>query len=132
MADTLSPAALAGRILNKIETHPENFDMGSWYSTASPSAPLLLPEVDPECGTTLCAAGWAAHLGGYTLIVDGGAYLDPAHVLSVPVAARALLGLTDEQANDLFYASATGAVGKLRQLAGGKGYGELLGSDDDA
>lgn len=67
MTPLRTPAEVASAILDAIESHPTAFFMGDWVRLAA-DAPLP-PYVAPPCGTTLCAAGWAAHLTGWTLVV---------------------------------------------------------------
>ncbi len=44
------------RVLDAIDHERERFDMGSYYYGD-----------DTACGSTMCIAGWAAHLAGWTL-----------------------------------------------------------------
>lgn len=55
------------------------------------------------CGTTMCFAGWALHLSGYT--VNAGVFHDPQGRLvdDVEEAARKVLGFDDEQAHRIFF-----------------------------
>lgn len=62
-----TPAEVAGAVLDGIGADPEAFAMESWvdlYGAAS------LPPDGDVCGTTMCAAGWAAHVTGWTLVVS--------------------------------------------------------------
>lgn len=61
-----TPADVAADVLDAIEQHPQAFDMNSWVESNDEIA--LPPAAAPQCGTTLCAAGWAAHVTGWTLV----------------------------------------------------------------
>jgi hypothetical protein len=102
---------LAKAILRQITEHPETHEQSSWMGHKA-------------CGTTHCIAGWAAALtpdiklrpigpaGFMAAFPDG-----EKHVPSY--AGQILLGLTDEQADDLFYEGNSGAVEYLRELIDG-------------
>ncbi|MFI5973557.1 hypothetical protein [Streptomyces sp. NPDC051452] len=71
MTDTVTkypatPAAVASAVLDAIEAQPHAFDMEDWVYF--PDAGQLPPDAEPECGTTLCAAGWAARAAGWTIV----------------------------------------------------------------
>lgn len=78
--------------------HPERFDFGSWFEKTS-------------CGTTACIAGTAAWLAGWEPVFDGEVVAlaalaedvvkDGERRYTYDLAAE-LLGLTDDQANELF------------------------------
>ncbi len=63
-----------------------------------------------ECGTARCLAGWAIHVAGYDLEALLAASPIGQGYVEVIELARALLGLTQEQADDLFLVF--GLVGK--------------------
>lgn len=107
----MANAELAGRILDAIESNPDAFDMDQWHS-----GPTLSPEAEPECGTTLCVAGWAAHLSGWTL--DGSNASKGDEWAKVSRVACDALGLTVEAGADLFYAGEDYALNTLREMAG--------------
>lgn len=65
-----TPAEVAAAILDKIEQYPETFDMDTWVNFGPDDGGALLAATAPACGTTLCAAGWAAHVTGWTLKYD--------------------------------------------------------------
>lgn len=69
---------------------PEKFNLGSWFSS-----PVKLPTAGAfhKCGTSACIAGWALVL----FAPD-----EPLYMVDVPNDAAEILGLTNEQANDLF------------------------------
>ncbi|MFF9310126.1 hypothetical protein ACF1BS_04360 [Streptomyces sp. NPDC014748] len=112
-----TPATVAAAILDAIERHPDALDMGNW---AHIPAGDLKPDDEIQCGTTMCIAGWAAHLTGYTLhcygdndveaVKDGVAY-------PVEEAATQALGLTLD-ANGMFWLHAQDALAELRRIAG--------------
>jgi len=89
---------LADTVIGVIETHPETHNQHDWgYETA--------------CGTTMCVAGHAAVLSGAKLnYFDFGnerkAYectLPDGTITGIDRYAQEMLGLTDEQADNLFY-----------------------------
>ncbi|MEV7871478.1 hypothetical protein AB0P17_36510 [Streptomyces sp. NPDC088124] len=123
-----TPAELAAAILDAIEKAPDAFDMTSWVSIASASGATLSPTAEPRCGTTMCVAGWAAHLLGWTL-VEGMATpvrLNNGSELLVCVYAvkDGNARLVEEVAHDAlgpgvsFYASSDEALAQLREIAG--------------
>ncbi|MEU1827179.1 hypothetical protein ABZ502_32725 [Streptomyces abikoensis] len=111
-------ATLARYILDSILTHPDQYDQSAWFT----SDHLLTPDAEPECGTTLCVAGWAAHLSGYTLVHDGWptAIKDGEHV-SVDRAAELALNISPYDAAVLFHGDLLPeqAIAALDQLADG-------------
>ncbi len=89
-----------------IEAHPEEHDQGTWASH------------DPDCGTTRCFAGTALHLSpeyklNWTIDPDdgwqefmGATHIDKSEVWLRPsCAGRDALGLSEDQAGDMFYAN---------------------------
>jgi hypothetical protein len=76
-----------------------------------------------ECGTTHCVAGWAAALSpGVRLIWSQVGTLNHVYteygVMDVDLAGRYLIGLTEAQAEDLFwdYGSTEHIIGRLKDL----------------
>ncbi len=63
--DPKTPADAAARVLDAIEAQPDVFRMDHWAWLADTIR--LAPEEAPACGSQLCAAGWAAHVTGWTL-----------------------------------------------------------------
>lgn len=67
MTDTAvpqTPAQVASAILEGIRSNPEQLNMNTW-------ATLTTEQLAPHeglCGSTLCAAGWAAHVTGWTIV----------------------------------------------------------------
>lgn len=92
--------------LAHIETHSEDWDQAQW-----------------RCSTGMCFAGWACTLAGGTWLTDPGdplanlliadsdehvsCWVDGVPVVNAELRARRLLGLTSEQASDLFHVSNT-------------------------
>ncbi|MHC3474668.1 hypothetical protein ACYF6T_39075 [Streptomyces sp. 7R007] len=113
-----TPAEVAAAILDMIEQYPEMFDMGSWATLPSGD---LEPQGDIPCGTTMCIAGWAAHLTGYTLHTtsDGeGVFTSKDGVRhEVETVAAAALGLTGDEPG-MFWWAAPEALKQLRKIAG--------------
>ncbi|WP_330342639.1 hypothetical protein [Streptomyces sp. NBC_00557] len=114
-------AELAARILHQITEYPEHYNQTYWLNGTD----ILFPHTDlnhseHHCGTTLCIAGHAAHLTGYTLTSDHAT--KPRHpTVSIYAAARAELELTEEDATWLFWGGRTPAQTRaaLAQLAAG-------------
>lgn len=105
-------ADLGQKVLDAIEAKPAAHDQ--WLFVAN-------NPYDPECGTTMCIAGHAAiESGKYRL---GGpmnrSFIDVETGESADIEriAMELLGLTREQAGDLFYTMSNAeALEKLRDL----------------
>jgi hypothetical protein len=110
-------AELAGRILDAIEANPGAFDMDAWYR--NPARAELLPDAEPACGTTMCIAGWAAHLTGWTLGRYSRASKGGVGRFIENVAADAL-GFTESDSStvSLFHMPAYKALAELRAMAG--------------
>jgi hypothetical protein len=117
-----TPAEVAQAILNLINEFPERFDMCSWADTPDGEAiaPGSLGE-ERDCGTTLCAAGWAAYVTGWTLTADptgstGMMYARKGDVvLTVDEVAARALGLSKD--NVFWYVSETTALERLTEIA---------------
>ncbi|MFJ2178918.1 hypothetical protein ACIOHE_39245 [Streptomyces sp. NPDC087851] len=127
MSTPQTPAEVASAILDAIEEVPDAFSMNSWISL--PSLSSLPPTGEPSCGTTMCVAGWAAHLTGWTLVDDGTIMVIPdADGVDTAIDVYAVKGdtarLVDDVARDLlgpdisFYADADTALEQLRVIAG--------------
>lgn len=114
--------------------NPEKWDQANWAA---------IKGSDVSCGTTLCLAGWACELAGreplwkayegdsieqqlnnWGIVTTGLLELteeekeaDPNRRVWISHFAQEWLGLTDEQANDLFYAGGEdGALAELDEL----------------
>lgn len=109
-------AELAARIRTEILERPEHHDQGMYLDGVD----YLEPEDDLShgsrqgCGTTLCVAGFAAHLTGYTieLVTDGPedeviAYKTGVDIQPVFDVAREELGLSKDDAAWLFWGNRT-------------------------
>jgi hypothetical protein len=118
-----TPAKVARAVLEQIRANRRAFDMASWMGLQNDPDPItelpdLPPEADPVfCGTTLCAAGWAAHLTGWTVGGEGGAQARKNGTSGyVPDVAEKALGLSSSA---LFYASNDNAERALEYIADG-------------
>ncbi|MET9081421.1 hypothetical protein ABZX77_05880 [Streptomyces sp. NPDC004237] len=131
-----TPAEVAAAVLDGIENYPGAFDMENWASLED--TPRLEPHRPPTCGTAMCAAGWTAHVTGWSLVdlpsgeevevfadrADGTQYLTRADVYAekdgerrlICDVAREALGLTDS--NTFWYQGADTALERLREIAG--------------
>jgi hypothetical protein len=85
--DPLPNLPLLRRVLDHIDAHADLWNQGHWGR----------PE-DAKCGTAMCIAGWATELA------DGWSSGHPRS------AARDLLGLTEQEADDLFLETITPGV----------------------
>ncbi|WP_419664779.1 hypothetical protein [Streptomyces sp. 2-1] len=131
-----TPAEVASAVLDAIETQPDIFNMDHWAwlnGTVS-----LAPEKAPACGSRLCAAGWTAHLTGWTLVSltedeqaevtgvydNGDEYDTLADVYAERDGERRLIGDVAAKAlglkpNETFwYVDAPTALKRLRAIAG--------------
>lgn len=111
---------MAAKVLEAVEEYPETLNMHDWATDG------LTPDEHPAtCGTTLCLAGWTAHLLGYVIEDEDGWAHHPVserrdHVFSI---AREALGLDVDQAIALFNKSSVPqALALLRGLADGHGF----------
>lgn len=120
--DDATPAAAARAILDAIKANPQRHDQTSWVKLVDANGDWLcdVPHataIDPtECGTTMCVAGWAAHLNGWTLHSDSGIATrgdnSDTHVREI---GRCLLGLSRGAARHLFYETDEDAARKTLQ-----------------
>lgn len=84
-------------VREQITTHPETHDQRSWAKRA-------------KCGTTHCIAGWACALSGDAFEWEPDAFdqreyasFISGRVVDIEDRARGLLGLTRDEAPDLFF-----------------------------
>jgi hypothetical protein len=104
--------ALATKIRTEILERPEHHDQQFYIDGVDVLAPgdRLSDGIRPNCGTTLCVAGYAAHLAGYTIerLIQGShedvviahhPFKDSGLIVNV---ARAELGLSADEAEWLF------------------------------
>lgn len=116
-----TPAEVAAAVLDAIEAHPEALDMSAWFAPTE-GREEVRPD-DDLCGTTMCIAGWVAHVTGWTLLVDtdeGRAYAEQDGVrLGVDEVGRLGLGLDYARADVLFssYHPADASLAVLRHIA---------------
>jgi hypothetical protein len=102
---------LLRKVVEHIEAHPEEFDMGTWI-TNYPTRAYLVSKSSreqelgrPLCNTTMCAAGTTVFLAGgeflkgtdWMCIIDGKRE-------SISEAAAGLLGLDNYQEEEIFQA----------------------------
>lgn len=97
-------ATLAYEILDLIKANPGHLDMNDWVKSRRREV-ITLATVT-ECGTTACFAGWTVLAAGDALDVYWSrafsrSGLRPGHRM-ISDRAQELLGLTDEDARDLF------------------------------
>jgi hypothetical protein len=101
--------ALADQILAQVLMEPESHNQATWGEEAG-------------CGTTHCIAGWACALTpGVSLVWEGGnvsSVWEAGELKTVGETARRLLGLSPEQAHQLFFRSANArAIELLKDYA---------------
>lgn len=94
-------AELAYKVLDLALANSAHLDMDQWSSGLVDLSDLTAQ----GCGTTACYAGWTAAHAGYKVHISGNLYdASGDHAASsVETFAARLLGITDEQADDLFY-----------------------------
>lgn len=101
---------LAQKILDQITEHPETHDQDTWEN------------VFGECGTTYCIAGWAVAFNARST-EDRSTY--QARILLADelgltahwsTLGQELLGLDDQEAEDLFYSGTEEAPAMLAEL----------------
>ncbi|WP_329214869.1 hypothetical protein OG352_05390 [Streptomyces sp. NBC_01485] len=131
-----APAEIAAAVLDRIEANQAAFNMYYWAHL--PESRQLDPDAEPACGTTLCAAGWVAHLTGWTLVhlpedqdeevigrdADGREYSSYTNVFAekgdhrrfIGDVARDALRLADTET--FWDAPAEKALSRLRAIAG--------------
>ncbi|UXE03786.1 hypothetical protein SEA_OBLADI_63 [Gordonia phage ObLaDi] len=122
MSTLATPEVLEMRtaVARYIDAHPEEHDQNEWAFR------------DPEgCGSTMCVAGTAVHLAGYTIDYNARGYAsfcispDGKRVMIDDVAAP-LLGLDYDQAARLFGAQNERARNVIRALAADADPNEVL------
>lgn len=120
-----TPAEIAGVVLDEIEAKPESFNMQYWVALRSDGR--LAPDEAPACGTSMCVAGWVAHVTGWTLVfdLDDDPGWDDEDVMraekdgrreEICEVARLALGL--EEFETFWYSPETEALRRLREIAG--------------
>lgn len=119
---------MAQRVLDKIVMYPDNFNMTSWVGGGN-----VLADQDAEglCGTTLCVAGWAAHLEGWNLYsISNEAYRHGPE--TVDIAAAGFEALDMDIINDnLFYADEEVAIACLKRMASGEKYTNAMMKEEE-
>ncbi|MGW6292460.1 hypothetical protein [Streptomyces sp. NPDC055058] len=107
-----TPAAVATAVLEAVQNRPHALNMNAWYD--DPDERPLAPQDAPGCNTTLCVAGWAAHLTGWTLHTGSVWVEKDGHMELIETVAREALGL---DSNGLFYTNSATAISVLRDIA---------------
>jgi hypothetical protein len=108
---------LLRKVLEHVSAHPDEHDQDYWGHRT-------------DCGTTRCIAGWTTYFSGYQetdwgpLLWAGGDGLSAVEkdgrTTSVAWAAQTLLGLSYEEADELFYAeNLTEVWGIVERITGG-------------
>lgn len=113
------PQEVAAAVLETIGRSRVMFNMRSWIIFGE-ATDRFFPEDDPlDCGTSLCAAGLAAHEGGWTIFRSGGhvSAVKNGRELPIPTAAEESLGLTPEQGKMIWYESEEAAYDFLKEIA---------------
>lgn len=132
-----TPAAVAAAVLDAIEADPRGFGMGCWWSYQYWGETLKLHPGGDLCGSTLCAAGWTAHVTGWTLVActkpvevqarnddDGTPRTVNSNLYATKGGRRRLisavaadsLGLSPEET--FWYSDDEEALARLREIAG--------------
>jgi hypothetical protein len=110
---TTPNAELAYKVLDLAHRHEAHFNMGDWASGVELTIEDLVSDEEPRyrrsdgepmCGTTACFAGWTAAQAGYTLVGSSSEVFKGNRLAGrAGDIAAGLLGITDEQADDLFF-----------------------------
>lgn len=100
---TREEIASAYATLDLAQKHHGSLNMGVWaLSVLSDGDPVELAELESECGTTACYAGWHAARLGYKVDSDGYASLADGGFRHVADITRADLGMASDAADGIF------------------------------
>lgn len=126
VADIFANASFLQRrrmVLDFITAHPEHHNQAVWAVPMAWLRELYDESLVGTCGTVACVAGWTCIMAGDELTSSDGspeldhAISDSGAALEIPERAMRLLGLTKDEADELFYDINSGAVRQLRKLA---------------
>lgn len=111
---------LARKILDQVESQPATLAMETWETVDSTDLwDWETGETVEGCGTTRCIAGWAiffSALPGESVDAARRRVGDELGLPSWPLVAAALLGLSEEEADSLFFTDEAAAVKLLREF----------------
>jgi hypothetical protein len=117
---TAPNAELAYKVLDAALAHEGHFDMAAWGDTATGRPASIADLTSPNCGTVACLAGWTVAMAGHS--VDSGADLYDASGNSLgrkaDDLAAELLGITEQEAGDLFYSSNDDVEDRIAEIFG--------------
>lgn len=120
---TAPNAELAYKVLDLAGEHEGHFDMANWawdYDN-SRGEPLRLEDLTgSRCGTTACLAGWTVALAGYAVDSNSNVYDAKGQCLDRKAndLAAEMLGLTDQQRDDLFYVATENVDSAVAEIFG--------------
>lgn len=124
---TMTQQQYAIKILDAIQDEQEqlrNFNMASWVVSAGA---LVVPGEQLDCGTTMCVAGWACYLAGWTLNPYTDLASKDGETHDIQGLAAKLLDLDTES---LFFTENEVAVAILKRMAAGETYdAEMYGEE---
>jgi hypothetical protein len=111
MTKTPEQIRRAHELLDHLEAHPESHDQEFWISAHGVSGVFDAHKVLASRGTTACAAGWTVLLAGGVIervttarMIEGAAvWMPDGSRHSIRFAAAALLGLDQDETQDLFH-----------------------------
>lgn len=123
---------LLTKVRDLVAADPTKLDMGIWALV-----PYDLVQLNDggmakvTCGTTACIAGWAVQLGGSKLLVTeqdlrdgvysaGSCVAGNGRVVDIENHARKLLGLTQDEADYLFFVDDDQVIPLLTRLIKGE------------
>lgn len=115
-------AQLAQRILDHITAEPRQFNMSFWFQNPGSGDNELAADEPLSCGTTMCIAGWACRLEGYSLVSNAAGVFavdSDQDLHDIQDHACRLLGIGPEHRN-LFHQDEPVAVEMLRQIIEGR------------
>ena len=120
-APTTPNAELAYRVLDLATANGDRFDMGGWGWGPDISVGLdELTDDGAECGTSACLAGWTVALHSYRVGSDASVYDAHGNRLGskADAVAAELLGLTEDEADRLFYAPNDSIDSRVAEIFG--------------
>lgn len=106
-----TPAAVAALVLAHITADPDTYDQRGWTRHHQAAA--------HPCGSAMCIAGWAAHLTGWDIDIDGTARRNGQYAAVGDVAAAAL-GLNEPEELAMFHPRNPYAARQLGRIATGR------------
>jgi len=115
-------------VMKQIEAEPERWNQSNWITGAAMIQARYLAKFQNgihkfyesiwdvnTCSTTMCYAGWTAHLAGYQFRGDGTVVGEDGEVRSARTVATELLGLDWNEADIIFDAYAAKTPEQMKE-----------------